>query len=330
MFAEVSVITGGGADTPDGPFYWQVNVAATDGSGEVAGFLESVPFVAGSTFTRRASVGPFPVIRRVRTITDAASYHAGAYYITAGYLGQTANAADVTALNTAKDTANVAGQPSGAFAAAAATASLQAAAATSQLAAIVSTGTLSRDKKPALITLVAGIGAEAPDIVAQLTAFGLSTVAFTAAQGALNTYLAALTPNWNDATRDTAIVAADFNAAFAGYYAAKQAALNAVAAQAGTQATGMTLAAAGGALTLNKGDRRERQRAGHGRRHRPELRRRRADRLFGRAAVGDQHGDVVDHRDRRAQRDLFGRADRQLRRRVDLGPRPGRDLRRLR
>lgn len=113
-------------------------------------------------------------------------------------------------------------------------------AALSALTLIASDSWLTRGEKPAVVQQWVTISSERAGIVARANGYAIVTErdAYTAAHDALNAYLSALSPPYNDVGSDTAIVAATFSAKFTDLYAARQALLNKIAAAAGTVSVG--------------------------------------------------------------------------------------------
>jgi hypothetical protein len=164
----------------------------------------------------------------------AAASTAAAGAVTTADLAKTAAAGAVTAAGTAKTAAD--------------TAALQAISALSQLSDIASDSILTPGEKPRIIADFNAINLEQTGIIAQATAFSITTekTAYTAAVSALTTYLSTLTIPylWSDtateaATATTAAIphtttinATDFRAKFQTVYTARQALLNAIYAAA--------------------------------------------------------------------------------------------------
>jgi hypothetical protein len=142
--------------------------------------------------------------------------------------GRPADNADVTANNTAFDTARVNGVLAATLTTQSATAASQAATATSTLAAIASDSVLSRGEKAAVILEWEAISDEYADIDAKAAALSVTSerTAWQTARSALDAYLSSLTPPWYDTSADTAIVAATFRGKFRDYYAARSVLLN--------------------------------------------------------------------------------------------------------
>jgi hypothetical protein len=136
--------------------------------------------------------------------------------------------ADVTAQNTAFDTARVNGVLAATLTTQSATAASQAATATSTLAAIASDTVLSRGEKPAVVLEWEAISDEYADIDAKAAALSVTTERTTwqTARSALDAYLSSLSPPWYDTSADTVIVAATFGGKFRDYYAARNVLLN--------------------------------------------------------------------------------------------------------
>jgi hypothetical protein len=98
------------------------------------------------------------------------------------------------------------------------------AAALTELAVIESDAWLSRDEKPTVITTVANIKSEYPQVVARAQALGLATDGYAAAYNALLAFLAALSPAWNDTSKNTPLPDSNtLQAKFAGYFGARDA-----------------------------------------------------------------------------------------------------------
>lgn len=111
---------------------------------------------------------------------------------------------------------------------------------------ITSDNYLSMGEKSSVIADWTVISTEKAGIDANADAVSVSKAAYDSAYTALHDYLGTLSnPAWNDVTRDTPIVGTDFRNAFANYYSAKQALLNAIAAKASTMASGVTIASDG-------------------------------------------------------------------------------------
>jgi hypothetical protein len=142
--------------------------------------------------------------------------------------GRPADYADVTANNTAFDTARVNGVLAATLTTQSATAASQAATATATLAAIASDTVLSRGEKPAVVLEWEAISDEYADIDAKAAALSVTTERTTwqTARSALDAYLSSLSPPWYDTSADTVIVAATFSGKFRDYYAARNVLLN--------------------------------------------------------------------------------------------------------
>ena len=151
---------------------------------------------------------------------------AGQVLVGEPYLGRAAPGADVTGENTAQNTLNVGSQSAAALVADAATALAGAASALSSISIIVSDGYLSRGEKPAAIKEWTAIDDEYAVIAARAATLAVtghdSYTAWANARTALNTYLAGLTPAWNNTAADTPIVATTFRGKFTDYYYARQ------------------------------------------------------------------------------------------------------------
>lgn len=93
----------------------------------------------------------------------------------------------------------------------------------SRLDVIASDNWLSAGEKPAVIREVEVINGEAVPIRDVAFALGITTerVTFENAFNALNSYLAGLSPAWNNLSSDTPIVSASFRAVFVNYYVAR-------------------------------------------------------------------------------------------------------------
>ncbi len=111
------------------------------------------------------------------------------------------------------------------------------------LAVIASDNWLSKGEKPEVILKFTAIVNEIGGLQARAIAQGVSSAAYTAAYNALNTYLGAMSPAWNDVATDTAIVGATFRANFASYYTEKTALVNALTGDAATRGDNAQLAA---------------------------------------------------------------------------------------
>jgi hypothetical protein len=109
--------------------------------------------------------------------------------------------------------------------------------ANSDIAIIVSDSYLSRDEKPAIVREMEAITGEYTDINTKAYALGASPTAYQTAYTALVNYLATLSPVYYSIGYDTPINATSFKNSFVNYYNARQALLNAIAAQAATLAT---------------------------------------------------------------------------------------------
>lgn len=147
--------------------------------------------------------------------------------------------ADVTGLNTAADTARVAGVLAATLTADAATAKAGAASALSQISTIASDGVFDRTEKPAVKQQYDAIIAEQATIDARAVSFGITTAKSTydAAIAALTSYLTGLSVTWFDPATDIAITRATFNGRFNDVYFARQLLLDTIAAVAATRAT---------------------------------------------------------------------------------------------
>ncbi len=104
------------------------------------------------------------------------------------------------------------------------------------LDAIFADDVLSRDEKPDLIQRWAAINAELALNHTHADALTVSHTAYDAAYTALSTYLAGLSPAWNDVTQNTPIVRATADGKWNDYYAAKVSLLNAIAIKTGAPA----------------------------------------------------------------------------------------------
>jgi hypothetical protein len=118
----------------------------------------------------------------------------------------------------------------------AAAAQADATASLASLTAIFADNVLSRDEKTEVVRRITEVNAEYTPITSQAISLGISHSTFTTTNNALNAYLAALSPAYNDLTQNTIIVRANADAAWNNYYAAKVALLNAIAAKAATTA----------------------------------------------------------------------------------------------
>jgi hypothetical protein len=117
------------------------------------------------------------------------------------------------------------------------TAQATADAATADITNIVSDSVLAKGEKGAVIQDYNAILGEQSGIDTQADSLSISRTTYDTAVSALTTYLASLSPAYNDTTTNTAIVAATFRQKFVDVYTAKQALLNAFAAKASTLAT---------------------------------------------------------------------------------------------
>jgi hypothetical protein len=151
---------------------------------------------------------------------DGATVGAPAGTLVGGTLAQNVEANAANALSTAN------------------TASANATSALSALATMRSNGYLDAAEKPAVIREWNAIAAEVAGVVAQASAYGLTTLgnAYAAAHSALGSYLSSLSPGWADTTTDTPITPAVDQAKWSDYYAAREALLRAVATEAGKRA----------------------------------------------------------------------------------------------
>lgn len=112
----------------------------------------------------------------------------------------------------------------------------------STLATMRSNGFLDAAEKPAVMQKWQALTDEISGIQNQANLYGLTygasaiRQAYDNAYGALGAYLSGLSPSWSDTTGDTAITPAVDQATWAAVYSARQALLNAIAAEAGKRA----------------------------------------------------------------------------------------------
>jgi hypothetical protein len=118
-----------------------------------------------------------------------------------------------------------------------------AAAANAAIALISDDNTLSKGEKSQVIAQWNAIAAEKSGLDTQASALGVSSTAYDNAYSALQTYLTSV--SYSDTTTDTTIVGSTFRTNFTNYYSAKQALINAMAAQASTMAVWSTVSGAG-------------------------------------------------------------------------------------
>lgn len=106
------------------------------------------------------------------------------------------------------------------------------------LATMRSNGYLDASEKPLIMKQWQAISDEYTGIASQGSAYGLGslTTAYNGAASALSSYLASLSPAWNDTTVDTPITPATDQATWAAYYSARQTLLNAIADEAAKRA----------------------------------------------------------------------------------------------
>ena len=102
---------------------------------------------------------------------------------------------------------------------------------------IAADSVLDRSEKAQVVLDWQAIDGEASGIITQADTLGVSRTAYLSAYNSLATYLAGLAPAYTDTTLDTSIVRTTFNSMFSGYYTAKSALLNAIAAKTATLAT---------------------------------------------------------------------------------------------
>ncbi|WP_426036519.1 hypothetical protein [Brevundimonas sp. DC300-4] len=79
---------------------------------------------------------------------------------------------------------------------------------------IASDNWLTADEKPQIVRDWTFLTSDYALLIAQAASFGVSSSAYSTAVGALNTYLAGLSPAWNDYTTDTVIVGSTFATKF--------------------------------------------------------------------------------------------------------------------
>lgn len=108
-------------------------------------------------------------------------------------------------------------------------------AANAAVAAIASDNVLAKGEKSQVIQELMVMHAEFDGINAQAVALGVNRDAYYTSMVDLNNYLVTI-PTWNNVSVDTAIDGATFRARFTGYYTAKQALMNAIAAKSATVA----------------------------------------------------------------------------------------------
>lgn len=141
-------------------------------------------------------------------------------------------------------------------------AAINAGSALSTLQTMRSNGYIDAAEKPALIKAWQAISDEVTGIYHQGTSYGLTTLrdAYGSAKDALGAYLTSLSPGWTDTTSDTPITPAVDQAAWAAYYSARQALLNAITDEAAKRAewaqvsgSGKPLDNAGRVLDLGEG-----------------------------------------------------------------------------
>lgn len=88
--------------------------------------------------------------------------------------------------------------------------------------AMQSDAVLSRGEKPALVRQYAEMSSEYLSLTSMAASLALSSTGFVTAFNAVTTYLAGLTPPWNDTSQDTTIDPAVFNARFNDYATARE------------------------------------------------------------------------------------------------------------
>lgn len=112
-------------------------------------------------------------------------------------------------------------------------------AANNAISAISDDNVLSKGEKPMIRTQWLAIDDEKAGILAQASAYGITTeaTAYNNAWGALNSYLSSLSPSYADFTTDTNVSGATLRANFVTLYSTRQALLNKIAEVAGTRAT---------------------------------------------------------------------------------------------
>jgi hypothetical protein len=133
------------------------------------------------------------------------------------------------------------------------TAATQAALANTRYDNMSADGILDRSEKAQVVLDWATIVGEGPDIQAKADSLGVSRVPYDNAGYALNVYLNALSPAWNDTSQDTGVVRATFNSMFTSYYNAKSALLNAISAKAATLANQLVTVDLGSGTHLGRG-----------------------------------------------------------------------------
>jgi len=128
-------------------------------------------------------------------------------------------------------------------------------AANARIANISANGVLDRSEKPAINAEWNAINKKATLLEIHADSMGVSRATLSAKFGELTSYLQALVPQWNDATQDTNIVRADFDAKFNNYYESEVALLNAIAAkiQSNAALAGAKADASGGLTLIGRG-----------------------------------------------------------------------------
>jgi len=106
--------------------------------------------------------------------------------------------------------------------------------ATTRIASISANGVLDRSEKSAINAEWNAINKKATLLEIQADGMGVSHATLSAKFSELTQYLQALSPAWNDTTKDTNIVRVDFDAKFNNYYEAEIALINAIATKSAT------------------------------------------------------------------------------------------------
>lgn len=122
-----------------------------------------------------------------------------------------------------------------------------AAAANTELGKIASDNILTRGEKPQVILDASAIDAERPGILARASGYGITTerTAYDDAVTGLFSYLAGLSPDYDDVSQDTSIVGSTFRLNFGTVYATRQALLDKIAELAGTTAVWSSVSGTG-------------------------------------------------------------------------------------
>lgn len=124
-------------------------------------------------------------------------------------------------------------------------ASNQAALANAAIANISSDSVLSKGEKAEVVLKWESIVAERGGLAAQAAALGVSNAGYWTAHDALRDFLSSINPGYSDTTKDSPIDGSVFRTRFTDYFAAKQALLNAIAAQSATVAQWTGVSGAG-------------------------------------------------------------------------------------